>query len=260
MPKLHLIAAALGAAYAAPAIAAPATAPPIASAQAPDPEQLALAARVSATLWPDGTYGRMFQSMMGGENGLFDMVLDLRPADLIGAMAEGMAKDAAPGSPNPEAKSVKPAASKPSPTLRETMRAEDPHFEERMRITATVVGEEMTRLAKPIEPKMRDGLTKSIARRFTREQLAPIAAFFDTAAGKAYAAQSLNLFIDKDVILALITSVPPLFKEVPGVMEKVKKATAHLPPPPKPESASDDGDTGGGDPGSADQPDELPST
>lgn len=255
MPKLHLIAAALGAACAAPGIATPATAAQVASAPAIDPEQLALAARVSATLWPDGTYGRMFQSMMGGGDGLFDMVLDLRPADLIGAMAEGMAKDAAPGSPKPEAK-----AAKPSPTLRETMRAEDPHFEERMRITAKVVGEEMTRLAKPIEPKMRDGLTKSIARRFTREQLGPIAAFFDTAAGKAYAAQSLNLFVDKDVILALITSVPPLFKEVPGVMEKVKKATAHLPPPPKPQTDGDGADSGNDAPGSADKPEELPST
>ena len=128
MQKLHLIAAALGAACAVPGIAAPATATPVASAPAVDPEQLALAARVSATLWPDGTYGRMFQSMMGGGDGLFDMVLDLRPADLLGAMAEGMAKDGAPGSPSSGDKSAKPASTKPSPTLRETMRSEDPHF------------------------------------------------------------------------------------------------------------------------------------
>ena len=102
-----------------------------------------------------------------------------------------------------------------------------------MRISAKVAGEELTRVAAPIEPKLRDGLAKSIARRFTSEQLVPIATFFETDAGKAYAAQSLSLFFDKDVILSLISSVPTVVKEFPGIMEKVEKATAHLPKPKK---------------------------
>ncbi len=97
------------------------------------------------------------------------------------------------------------------------MVADDPFFEERMRITAKVVGDELTRLAGPIEPKLREGLTKSIARRFSREQLGPIATFFETDAGKAYAAQSMSLFIDKDVMLAMMSSVPSVIKEMPGI-------------------------------------------
>ena len=115
------------------------------------------------------------------------------------------------------------------------MIAEDPHFEERMRITMNVVGDEVRRIARPIEPRFRDGLARSIARRFTREQLEPIAVFFETDAGRAYAEQSMTLFIDKDVMLALIQSVPTMIKELPPAFEKVKKATAHLPKPPKPE-------------------------
>ena len=150
----------------------------------------------------------------------------------------------------PEVKPGKDAPPrKPSPTLRESMIAEDPHFEERMRISAKVAGEELTRLAAPIEPKLRDGLSKSIARRFTSEQLVPIATFFETDAGKAYAAQSLSLFIDKDVILALISSVPTVVKEIPGIMEKVEKATAHLPKPKKkaPDVTDDTDDNGDAD-------------
>ena len=237
MHKFQFIAAGICAALSAPALAA--AAPPAkTTATAPDPERLKLAARVSAVLWPNGTYVRIFQGMTGGEDGLFDMVLDLRPGDIMGAMFEGAAagSEAKPGKASPPAK--------PSPTLRESIVAEDPYFEERMRISMKVAEEEMTRLAAPIEPKLRDGLAKSIARRFTTAQLVPIAAFFETDAGKAYAEQSFSMFVDKDVMLALISSVPAVVKEVPGIMEKIEKATAHLPKPKKaPEVTDDDGDT-----------------
>lgn len=270
MPKLQLFAAALCAALPMAAHSAPAPAPSSAPvATAPDPERLALAARVSAVLWPNGTYGRMFQSMISGDDGLLDMALDMRPADFLGAMAEGMGPLAEDPGTDEKGKgaadsrsAAKPPAtpqSKPSPTLREVLLAEDPNFEERMRITAKVAGEELTRLAAPIEPKLRDGLTKSIARRFTRAQLGPIADFFETAPGKAYAAQSMSLYMDKDVLLAMATSVPAVIKEFPGIMEKVKKATAHL---PKPKAKATEGadDSGGSSEEPADAPDELPST
>ncbi|MEO7654094.1 MAG: hypothetical protein ABIS23_00225 [Sphingomicrobium sp.] len=216
---------------AAPALSAPAPPPP--GVVAADPAKQALAARVAASLWPDGTYGRMVESMFGGKDGLTDMVLDMRPADLMVTMAQAFAEDGktkakAKGPPEP-----------PSPTIREMMIAKDPHFEERTRITMKVVGEEVRRIATPIEPKFRGGLAKSIARRFTSEQLGPIAAFLETEPGRAYAAQSITLFIDKDVILALIQSVPAMIKEMPAAMEKVERATAHLPKPPKDKPPAD---------------------
>ena len=237
--------AAVAAGAAAPAMAAPRQ--PAATAAA-DPAKEALAARVAAALWPDGTYGRMVDSMVGGKDGLGDMILDMRPADMMVLMAQTMAEA---GKPAPAA-TDKPGP--PSPTLREIMTAEDPHFEERMRITMQVVGDEVRRIAKPIEPKFRAGLAKSIARRFTREQLEPIAAFFETDAGRAYAEQSMALFIDKDVMLALIQSMPAMIKELPPALEKVKTATAHLPKPPKPKPKPQELD--GEDDGADDDSDE----
>lgn len=237
MHKLQFLAAGICAALSTPALAT--AAPPAKpTATAPDPERLKLAARVSAVLWPNGTYVRIFQGMTGGEDGLFDMVLDLRPGEIMGAMFEGAAA-------GPEAQAAKDAPpKKPSPTLRESIVAEDPYFEERMRISMKVAEEEMTRLAAPIEPKLREGLAKSIARRFTTAQLVPIATFFETDAGRAYAEQSFSMFVDKDVMLALISSVPAVVKEVPGIMENIEKATAHLPKPKhKPPEVTDDSDT-----------------
>lgn len=219
----------------APGLAAPAPAKP-ASAPA-DPQKAALAGRVAMALWPDGTYGRILDSMFGGGgNGLADLFLDMRPGEVLGMMAESMA-----GNGKAAAPSEKPAA--PSPTLREALRAEDPYFEERMRITMKVIGEEVNRIARPLEPRFRDGLAKSIARRFTTEQLGPIAAFLETEAGKAYAAQSMTLFIDKDVMLAMIQSMPAIIKEMPTALKKVEQATAHLPKPkPKAEPVDEDDD------------------
>lgn len=225
---------------------------------------MALAQKVADALWPDGTYGRMVDSMIGGKDGLADMFLDMKPAEIMASVMQGMA--GAEGIP--KAAEGPPPGSPPARTLREELVAEDPHFEERMRITMKVIGEEVTRISKPIEPKFRAGLAKSIARRFSSDQLGPIATFFGTDAGKAYAAQSMTLFIDKDVMLAMIQSIPAVMKEMPAAMERVKKATAHLPPPPKPkavemppdENVGDSGDNGEAMPEDEVMEEELPST
>jgi hypothetical protein len=223
MSKRMIILAA-AALCATPALAARESRP--ATAAAVDPVKQALAARVAASIWPDGTYGRMLDSVFGGKDGLTDMFLDMRPSDLMGALADTMVAE---GKPRADVKE----GPENSPTFREMFTAEDPHFEERMRITVQVVGEEVRRIAKPIEPKFREGLSKSIARRFTKQQLEPIAAFLETEPGRAFAAQSMTMFIDKDVMLAMVQSVPAMIKELPGAFKKVEAATAHLPKPPK---------------------------
>lgn len=207
-------------------VAPPAFAAQPAAQAAADPAKQALAQRVAASIWPDGTYGRMVDSMFGGKDGLTDMVLDMRPADLMGALAESMAGE---GKPKADSKE----GDEPSPTIRQMLTAEDPHFEERMRITVRVVGDEVRRIARPIEPRFRAGLAKSIERRFTRAQLEPIAVFLETEPGRAFAEQSMTMFMDKDVMLAMVQSLPAMIKEMPAALKKVEAATAHLPKPPK---------------------------
>ena len=90
MKLATILLAALVAVAAAPGVAAPS--PPAAAAPV-DPAKQVLAARVAAALWPDGTYGRMFDSMAGGGDGLGDMFLDMRPADMMVLMAQTMAEE-----------------------------------------------------------------------------------------------------------------------------------------------------------------------
>ena len=227
--KLHIaLFAAVTVGFGSPVIAAQ----PAVQAVA-DPAKKQLSERVAASLWPDGTYGRMIDSMFGGKDGLTDMFLDMRPADLMGALAETMVAE---GKPKPDVTE----GPEPTPTFREMFTAEDPHFEERMRIMVRVLGEEVRRIAQPIEPKFRAGLAKSIERRFTREQLGPIATFLETDAGRAYATQSMTMFIDKDVMLAMVQSFPAVIKEMPAVFKKVEAAAAHLPKPPKKAEAEEE--------------------
>ena len=174
MLKFISLAAMLLAAAGAPANAQQKVQPAPVAAQPAEAANLALANQVAAALWPDGTYGRMAKTMIGGEGGLSDLVLDMRPDDIIAAFMEGMAaaKDdkAAKSAPPP------PKDAKPSRTLREQLTAEDPNFDERMRITVKVASEEIARIAQPLEPKMREGIAKSVARRFDKPQLEQIAA------------------------------------------------------------------------------------
>jgi hypothetical protein len=225
--KLHFALFAAAVALAPPALAQPAATTVV------DPAKRVLAERVAASVWPDGTYGRMIDSMFGGKDGLTDMFLDMRPADLMGALAETMAGD---GKSKPDVTE----GPEPTPTFRQMFTAEDPHFEERMRIMVRVVGDEVRRITRPIEPKFRAGLAKSIERRFTREQLQPIAAFLETEPGRAFAAQSMTMFMDKDVMLAMVQSFPAMIKEMPAAFKKVEAATAHLPKPPKKAEPADE--------------------
>ena len=199
-------------AVAAPAVAQPVRpqAAPPAAAAAVDPQRLALARVTVEALFPIGTSARMVADMMSGS--AMDRMLDLAPPDL------GIAGDKAPKT-----------------SLREAMKKNDPHFEQRMAIIGRVVEEEMTRLAPQIETPLRNGLAESVARRFTVAQLADINRFFATDSGKAFGRDLWLLWMDPAVFKGIIGTMPVLVKEMPAVMKKVEAATAHL-PKPKPQA------------------------
>jgi hypothetical protein len=185
----------------------------------PDPPaaRLALSRTAVQGLFPDGTYSRMMGGMM---HGIVDRVMGLTPAD-FGAKPD---KDKAPG----------------TLTLRQTLAKDDPAFDERMKIMEQVIGEEFAKMAAIIEPKMREGLARSMARRFDEKQLADLYAFLATDSGKAFGSQSMAMYVDPDVMRAVMSSFPEMMKAMPDAMQRVEAATAHLPKPksekPKPAS------------------------
>ena len=99
---------------------------------APPAERLALARSTAVGVLPNGTYAALFEDMM---TGVIDRVLALNPGDF----ANGAATKAKTNS------------------LREGLATGDPHFEERMRITRRVIGEELVKISAVMEPKLREG-------------------------------------------------------------------------------------------------------
>jgi hypothetical protein len=185
----------------------------------PPAPRLALARTAVRGLLPDGTYARMMGGMM---HGVVDRFMGLTQADL-----------------GVKGKNGKPAD---TTTMRQQFAKGDPYFDERMRITERVMSEEFGKIATLIEPRLRDGLAHSMARRFDEKQLADINAFLATDSGRAYGAQSMAMWIDPDVMRSMMTSFPEMMKAMPAAMQRLQAETAHLPKPkPKPKAKSQSG-------------------
>jgi hypothetical protein len=190
---------------------------------APDAARLAAARPVVEKLWPLGTYRRMMgDTMTKLMDGLMESMFDMRAADIL-----------------PGDKDMKAAAGDKS--MGEMAQTADPHFRERMKVTMDVMMGEMIPMMEKMEPAIQKSLTTIYAKKFDAAQLADMNAFFATPSGRAYAEQSMLVFMDPEMIKNMQAFAPEFLKAMPTIMAKVEQATAHLPPPPKPrESPSDD--------------------
>jgi hypothetical protein len=181
----------------------------------PDPARLALARTSVQAMWPEGAYGKMMTSFMGG---IFDRVMQMKQSDL-----------AALGSKPKKS----PAAAGADLSLHDQIAAKDPYFDKRMAAMREAVGEELGRLSAIIDPRVRDGLARSMARRFDAQQLKDINAFFATPSGRALAGQSMQLWIDPDMLRSLVGAMPEMIKLMPDMMQRMKAANDKFPEPPK---------------------------
>jgi hypothetical protein len=203
-------------------IAAPAwsqTAPVAPVETAYDPARLAAAKPVVERLWPIGTYRRMMDGTMSK---LMDSVME----SMIGMKASDIV-----GSVDPSGKATEALGNN---SMAEVAMKADPNFRERTRIMMDTMTSGMIPIMEKIEPQVRENLTKIYARRFSAAQLADMSAFFGTPSGKAYAEQSMLVFMDPEMIQGMQAFVPELMKSMPGILKKAEEATKHLPPPPKP--------------------------
>lgn len=201
---------------------AQATAPARAAPAAPavDPARLAAARPVAARVWPLGTYRRL---MAGTMDRMMDAVLGtmfgMKAGDVIGAAAGKRSGEAG--------KALGDA------TLGEIAGGSDPHFAERMKITTRVLFDEMGGIMAKVEPEVQGAVAHGLARRFTVAELAELDRLFATPLGMRYAADSMLLAIEPEMVGAMVKSIPEFIAVMPGIMGKVAAATAHLPPPPR---------------------------
>ncbi len=184
----------------------------------PDPARLAAARPVALLMWPDGTYGDIFETLA---TSIGNTVLDMKPSDFPEPPAGKDDKDA------------KPKVAKPDVSLRDQMRREDPHFDQRMKLMTAAAHAELQRLSPLIEPPLREGLSRALARRFTEPQLADIGAFYGSPTGRLYAREAIKMWMDGDIARSMMNSMPVLIMQMPGALERMKSADDSLPPPPK---------------------------
>lgn len=181
-----------------------------------DPARLAAAQKAVAALVPEGVYVRMMRDQ-------YPAMMEVMMREMMGMKGSEF------GQPDQGGK-----------TMSELARQHDPAFEERMRIMTNVMGQEMGTVMGRMEPGVRAGLSRAFARRFDAAQLADMNAFFMTPSGKAFANDYLLMFADPEMMREMTKLAPEMMRAMPAIMDKVKAATAHLPPPPKPKSAPED--------------------
>lgn len=185
----------------------------------PDPARLAKARGVAQAMWPDGTYGLLIEHFA---TTIGNSVLDMKPSDFA-------ALDA-PKKPDPKAK---PKPPEPDIPLREKLRAEDPNFDKRVEVLTAALRDEFKRISPLIEPPLREGMSRALARRFTEPQLADLSTFYNSPTGQVYARESMKMWLDSDIARATMNSMPALIMQLPGAMERIKAANDSVPPPPK---------------------------
>jgi hypothetical protein len=203
---------------AAPALAAAHTDTPVAAAPAANVEA---AEAMMDILWPLGTFKKMMDSTL-------DAISEQTLATGFGMTVGQAAAISGEKMEGPEAEQ----------TLLEAIKKEDPHFEERMKISMDVFNGEMTLLLSEMEPDIRRAIANVYASRFTIPELKEMRVFFETPTGRKYAVETLTLMQDPQVMAASQAFQPKLLELMPALVKKIEAATAHLPPPPKKEEAS----------------------
>jgi len=193
-------------------VAADASAAPIA------PARIDAARPVVEKLFPVGTYRRMMgESLSRVMDGMMDGFMKMPVADLArigGVPAERLAgMDAA--------------------SLEEVSSIVDPNYRERTKRGMDAMMAGMTDLMDGFEPRVREALIRAYARKFSPGELAELGAFFATPAGGKYAAHSMSIFMDPEILGEMQALMPEMMKQMPELAQRAQQATASLPPPRK---------------------------
>jgi hypothetical protein len=183
----------------------------------PDPARLALARTSVQAMWPDGAYARMMTGFVGN---LFTGVMQMKKSDLapVGGKA---AKTSA-------------SAAGDDQTIHDKAAAKDPYFDQRMAAMRGVIDEEIGKMSVVIDPRVREGMARSMAHRFDSKQLADINAFFATPSGHALASEYAQLWFEPDTLRSMMSAFPEMMKLMPDAMQKIKAIDAKYPKPASP--------------------------
>ena len=185
----------------------------------PEPARLALARTAMDGFMPAGSYGRMF-----------DVLTDNMMNDVYGRLM-GMT-----GTELSNAVGLPVASGKDSElTLLQRASKDDPMFDARMKAYVGAFKVEMRQSMGIIEPKLREGMARAMARRFNAAQLTDLNRFFATDTGRAFGQDMMLLWIDGDVFRGMFASFPELMRSMPASAKRFEAIEKQYPWPKKPE-------------------------
>lgn len=171
----------------------------------PEPARLELARHATMTMFPKGTYASSVSNFM---EGMVDRVLDMSEADL-----------AAMG---PAAKPKKGETAKvPSKLpLRAELAKKDPKFDAKVAAGKAFARTMFVKVGDVAEPKFREGMARTLARKFDARQLSEIQAFLATPTGAAYGRQMVGLWFDPEIMRGSFQAFPEIMALMPELMKE----------------------------------------
>ena len=186
----------------------------------PEPARLALARTTMDSFMPAGSYGRMMNVLTDNVmNDVYGKLMGMTGTELSNAV--GM-----------------PIASGPDAglTLRQQASKGDPMFDARIKAYAAAFKDEMKQTMSLMEPKMREGMARAMARRFDANQLADLNRFFATDTGRAFGQDMMLLWIDGDVFRGMVATLPDMMRAMPQSAARFAAIEKQYPWPKKPEA------------------------
>lgn len=185
----------------------------------PDPARLALARTAIDGFMPAGSYGRMF-----------DVMTDKMVTDVYGRVM-GMT-----GTELSNAIGLPISSGKDSElTLMQQASKGDPMFDARVKAYIAAFKVEMRSSMAIMEPRLREGMSRAMARRFDAAQLADLNRFFATDTGRAFGQDMMLLWVDGDVMRGMFASMPDMMRAMPASAKRFEAIERQYPWPKKPQ-------------------------
>ena len=185
----------------------------------PEPARLALARTAMDGFMPAGSYGRMFNVLTDNMmNDLYGRLMGMTGTQLSNAVGLPIASGA-----------------KAELTLLQQASKNDPMFDARIKAYVAAFKVEMGTSMAIVEPKLREGMARAMARRFNAAQLTDLNLFFATDTGRAFGQDMMLLWIDGDVFRGMFASMPELMRAMPQSAKRFEAIDKQYPWPKKPE-------------------------
>lgn len=171
----------------------------------PEPARLELARSATMAMFPKGTYASGVSSFM---EGMVDRVLDMSEADF-----ESMGPISKPK------KGEKPKVASTLP-LRAELAKKDPMFDAKVAAGKAFARTMLVKVGDVAEPKFREGMARTLARKFDARQLAEIQAFLATPTGAAYGRQMVGMWFDPEIMRATFQAFPDIMALMPELAKE----------------------------------------